>query len=81
LLEQKEKAIQEGLKAKMENYQEDVAEELIQKALNLDVNEEINRRYQVARRHIEESSQLESARSNLTASQEKTARQKKVQFH
>ena len=56
LLEQKEKAIQEGLKAKLENYQEDVAEELIQKALNLDVNEEINKRYQAARRQIEESS-------------------------
>ena len=45
MIEQKEKAIQEGLKAKLENYQEDVAEELIQKALNLDVNEEINKRY------------------------------------
>lgn len=29
MLEQKEKAIQEGLRAKLENYQEDVAEEMI----------------------------------------------------
>lgn len=29
MLEQKEKAIQEGLRVKLENYQEDVAEEMI----------------------------------------------------
>ena len=55
---------------------------MIQKALNLDVNEEINKRYKLARKQIEESSAQGSARS-MKESKEKSAsysKQKKVKF-
>ena len=71
LLEEKEKAIKKGLQNKLEKFQENVAEDLLHKALELDIDDEINKRFEQMRRKIEESGALineESARSNLSTS-------------
>lgn len=80
LIEQKEKAIKKALDEKMMKYQGGIAEELLQRALELDVEAEVERRFNAAKQNIEESRNLESARS--FQSNEKTSRTKKsVQFH
>lgn len=79
LLEQKEKAIQKALSTKLESYQGGKAEELLQKALELDVEAEVERRFEQAKFQLEESRNLDSQRSNY--SHERSNRTKKsVQF-
>ena len=66
LIEQKEKAIQKALNEKMNKYQGGMAEELLQKALELDIEAEVEKRFDMARRDIEESRNLESSRSMVS---------------
>ena len=79
LIEQKEKAIAKALNEKMNKYTGGQAEELLQQALELDIEAEVERRFEANKREIEESRGLESARS--ANSFEKSNRTKKsVQF-
>ena len=57
--------------------------ELLQKAMDMDVQAEIEKRFEVARKAIEDSQNLESARSGLSVSQSagvKGTGKRRVQF-
>jgi hypothetical protein len=79
LLEEKERAIKRGLKSKIANLEGEAADTMLKKALELDVDEEIALRYEKVKQkiNIEDSANLlESARSNLTTSQDKASKKK-----
>jgi hypothetical protein len=59
----------------MQKYSGGMAEELLQRALELDIEAEVEKRFNVAKRDIEESRNLESARS--MQSNDKTNRTRK----
>eukprot|EP00347_Sterkiella_histriomuscorum_P003387 403364494 len=56
LIAEKEKAIEEGLKNKLKEIEGQQASKMLDLALNLDINKEIDKRINAAKRAIEESS-------------------------
>lgn len=67
LIEEKEKAIKKGLMSKIASLEEENADDMMKKALELDIQQEITRRFEIAKKMIEESGNIESSRSNLTS--------------
>jgi hypothetical protein len=57
-MEEKEKAIQQGLMNRLVVYEEENADDLMKRALNMDVKAEINRRFEMAKKIIEDSGSL-----------------------
>ncbi len=55
LLQEKERAIEQGIREKMKVLEKEHAEQLLDAALNLDVGTEIERRLRAASKYIEES--------------------------
>ena len=55
LMEQKEKLIKQGLKDKLESYQVGMADEMLQRAKDLDVEAEVAKQFEAARKMIEDS--------------------------
>ena len=55
LMKEKQEAVERGVKEKMKNYENDMVDEMLQAALNLDVNEEVEKRIEVARQMVEQS--------------------------
>ena len=70
--------IQEKLNSKLANLEQDLADEVLQQALELDVEKEVQRRYEAAKRKIEESGNLESSRSAVSQSKESMRPKKSV---
>jgi len=68
LLEQKEKAIQKALATKMQQYSGQQADELLARALELEIEAEVERRFEEEKRKLVEDSSrnLKSARSLLS---------------
>lgn len=74
LLEEKEKAIQKGLMTKLAALEAENADEMMKRALDMNVQSEINKRFELARKMIEESGSInESSNSN----QERPRKEKK----
>lgn len=94
LLQEKEKAIQEGIKQKMKNIEAEYVDELLNEALNLDVDREIEKRIKGARQAYDEShnwtessqfpanqdSISQSARSLSQSQPDPSKKKKKVNF-
>jgi hypothetical protein len=57
-MEEKEKAIQQGLMNRLVVYEEENADDMMKRALNMDVKAEINRRFEMAKKIIEDSGSL-----------------------
>lgn len=53
---EKERAIELGLKTKLKEIDKQQANKMLELALNLDVQNEVNKRFEGAKRHLEESS-------------------------
>ena len=54
LMKEKQEAVERGVKEKMKNYESDMVVEMLQAALNLDVNTEVEKRIEVARQMVEQ---------------------------
>jgi hypothetical protein len=53
LMKEKTEAVERGVKEKMKNYESEMVDEMLQAALNLDVNQEVEKRIEVARQMVE----------------------------
>jgi hypothetical protein len=61
LLEDKEAAIKEGLREKLKSLDNDLADEVINKAINLDVNSEVEKRFDAIKRNIDSGLSIEDS--------------------
>jgi hypothetical protein len=75
---EKKEAIEKGVKDRMRDLESDMVDEMMQAALNLDVDEEIEKRINLAKRMVEEGRIDESASKSLTGSNYK--QKKNVKF-
>lgn len=66
LMQEKERVINEQLQHKLKGLESEVADEVLKQALDLDVDHEVQRRYEAAKRNLEESAGMESARSIIS---------------
>ena len=55
-----------------------MADEVLQQALEIDVEKEVERRFQAVKRQFEDSVGVESARSGVSQSKDSASKQKKV---
>lgn len=67
LLEEKEKAIQKGLMNKLAQLEEENADQLMKQALDMNVQNEINKRFEMARKMIEDSSSIVESSNSVAA--------------
>lgn len=64
----KKEAIERGLKDKMMNLESEIIDEMLQGAIQLDVEQEVERRFQIAKQIIESTKIDESASVSKSAS-------------
>ena len=76
---EKKDAIDKGVKDRMKDLESDMVDEMMQAALNLDVDDEIEKRIQMAKQMVEEGRIDESASKSITGSHYKQKKNVKFQ--
>ena len=76
---EKKQAIDKGVKDRMTDLENDMVDEMMQAALNLDVEDEIEKRIQLAKKMVEEGKIDESASKSITGSHYKQKKNVKFQ--
>lgn len=80
LMKEKKSAVEKGVKDKMRNFESEMIDEMLQAALNLDVDAEVENRIEIARKMVEEGRIDESSSYPGTKNSHSRSAKKNVTF-